>query len=120
MQFEFGPQNFLKISFEKRRQLSENLLQKHPDYLPIIMLNSKPKTTKSFKKFKFICKRFYKFEDFLTLIRSSGHIESDKAIFFFCGHKLIQNKQFLSELYENNKHDDGFLYIHYMAESTFG
>ena len=42
------------------------------------------------------------------------------AIFVFCKNILPPTSQLINDLYNNSKDDDGFLYIIYASENTFG
>lgn len=119
----YSSENFTKISLEKRKQISNNLLTKHRDYVPIIALNSDPKSTPFLNKFKFIGKKEHTFGKFLLEAKSSSYIlDSNRALFFFCGDagKIIRDNELLGDLYNKYRDPDGFLYINYMAENTFG
>jgi GABA(A) receptor-associated protein len=44
----------------------------------------------------------------------------EKAIFLFINNTIYHSSYLLSTIYEMNKDEDGFLYITYASENTFG
>jgi GABA(A) receptor-associated protein len=44
----------------------------------------------------------------------------EKAIFIFINNTLPTSTDMMSQIYKNHKDEDGFLYITYSGESTFG
>ena len=47
-------------------------------------------------------------------------LSPEKALYLFINNKLIPCSQLLGSVYEAEKNEDGFLYINYAGESTFG
>lgn len=59
--------------------------------------------------------------NFMYVIRKRIKIEAEKSIYLFVNNKVMPaTAQFISTLYEKYKDEDGFLYITYAGESTFG
>lgn len=54
------------------------------------------------------------------VIRKRLTMSSEKAIFLFVANHLPQGTTLVSELYERYKDEDGFLYVTYDGEHTFG
>lgn len=53
--------------------------------------------------------------------RSNGENAEQQTIFLFCNNSVLVNSSALmAQLYEKYKADDGFLYIKYSAENSFG
>lgn len=57
---------------------------------------------------------------FVYVIRKRIKLSPEKAIFIFVGNVLPPTAAMMSSVYEQNKDDDGFLYITYSGENTFG
>ena len=57
---------------------------------------------------------------FVYVIRKRIKINPEKAIFTFVNGKLPPTSQLMSNIYDENKDEDGFLYITYSGENTFG
>ena len=60
--------------------------------------------------------------NFLNIIRTKlSKLNESKAVFIFTENGNIFNPQTLvSIIYDNYKDDDGFLYLFYKGENTFG
>jgi len=57
---------------------------------------------------------------FVYVIRKRIKLSPEKAIFIFVGNVLPPTASMMSTVYESNKDEDGFLYITYSGENTFG
>ncbi len=57
---------------------------------------------------------------FLHVIRKRLKLQPDQAIFLFCCNHLPPASMLLSQVYKQYADEDGFLYIQYASESTFG
>jgi len=57
---------------------------------------------------------------FVFVIRKRIKLGAEKAIFVFVNDMLPPTSQCISALYQDKKDPDGFLYITYSGESTFG
>lgn len=57
---------------------------------------------------------------FVYVIRKRITLPSEKAIFIFVNDILPPTAEFFSKIYEEHKDDDGFLYVLYSGENTFG
>jgi GABA(A) receptor-associated protein len=114
-----------KYSFEQRVEESTRVREKYPDRIPIICekcFNCKDTSIPSISKQRYLCPEDLTCGQFMYVIRKRMKLSSDKAIFLFIGEKskIVPASQLLSALYLENKNEDGFLYISYSGESTFG
>jgi GABA(A) receptor-associated protein len=57
---------------------------------------------------------------FVFVIRKRMELPSDKALFVFVGNSLPTTGTLVREIYRTHCDDDGFLYMEYCGESTFG
>ncbi|XP_061404481.1 gamma-aminobutyric acid receptor-associated protein-like 2 [Lethenteron reissneri] len=57
---------------------------------------------------------------FMWIIRKRVQLPSDKAIFLFIDKTVPQSSASIGQLYEDQKDEDGFLYVAYSGENTFG
>jgi len=48
------------------------------------------------------------------------NLNEEKAIFLFINEVLPPSSALMSQIYEKHKDEDGFLYITYSGENTFG
>ena len=56
----------------------------------------------------------------IMLIRKNIQIDSNKAIFIFIDNILVPTNSTIESIYHNHKDPDGFLYVSYSCETTFG
>lgn len=57
---------------------------------------------------------------FVYVIRKRLSLPAEKAIFLFVGKSLPRTAALMSEVYDKHKDEDGFLYLTYSGENTFG
>ncbi|KAL5163630.1 Autophagy-related protein 8C [Glycine soja] len=57
---------------------------------------------------------------FVYVVRKRIKVSAEKAIFVFVNNTLPPTAALMSSIYEENKDDDGFLYMTYSGENTFG
>ncbi|ANM67394.1 Ubiquitin-like superfamily protein [Arabidopsis thaliana] len=57
---------------------------------------------------------------FVYVIRKRIKLSAEKAIFIFVDNVLPPAGALMSSVYEEKKDDDGFLYVTYSGENTFG
>ena len=99
---------------------SEKILKKYPDRIPVIVNKYKDSDIPDIDKNKFIVPKDMKLNAFIYIIRRRIKITSEQTIFVTVNKELCASNQTIEELYHKYKADDGFLYIEYSAENTFG
>ncbi|KDO61476.1 hypothetical protein CISIN_1g033114mg [Citrus sinensis] len=57
---------------------------------------------------------------FVYVIRKRIKLSAEKAIFIFVDNVLPPTGAIMSAIYEEKKDEDGFLYVTYSGENTFG
>ncbi|KAL3694602.1 hypothetical protein R1sor_008253 [Riccia sorocarpa] len=57
---------------------------------------------------------------FVFVIRKRIKLSAEKAIFIFVRNVLPPTAAMMSAIYDEHKDDDGFLYLTYSGENTFG
>ena len=103
---------------EERELYSRRLLYKFPDRVPVIIESNG--SVKNLDKNKYMVPKTLLITEILFIIRKNIKIDSNKAIFIFVNNTLIPMNQTMGEIYFSNKEQDGFLYIKYSCENTFG
>tara|TARA_B110000858_G_scaffold136833_1_gene155480 strand:+ start:2777 stop:3205 length:429 start_codon:yes stop_codon:yes gene_type:complete len=106
-------------SFEKRKDESFRILQQYPTRIPIICERAN-QNIQILNRKKYLVPDDLTMGNFMFVIRKRLYLAPEMAIYLFVNNKFINGSQSMSEIYEKNKDDDGFLYIHYSGESTFG
>jgi len=109
-------------SFETRAAESGRIREKFPGRVPIIVERSTraDKTMPAIDKNKFLVPGDLTLGQFIYVIRKRMELSSDKALFVFVGNGLPTTGTLIRELFRTHHDDDGFLYMEYCGESTFG
>ncbi len=106
--------------FEKRKEEAKRILEKYPDRVPVICERVN-KTVPDMDKRKFLVPKDITIGNFMYVIRKRMAISSDKSIFLFVNDTtLVPIAKEMGIIYDEEKDKDGFLYISYGGESTFG
>jgi GABA(A) receptor-associated protein len=113
-----------KFSYTQRKTEADRILQKYPDRIPIICERAKmcrDTAIRDLDKRKYLVPKDLKLADFMYVIRKRMKLSPEKSIFLFLGdNNLAPCSALLGTLYHEYKEKDGFLYITYNGESTFG
>jgi len=113
--------NFSNVPFEKKQSVSKAILLKYPHRVPVIVNKGKNEKIFITRKSAFLVPLDITLGKFISEVRK--HIPSldpSVAIFFFVGDVLPSVSSSMSYIYDTYKNPDGFLYITYMSENTFG
>ena len=115
--FDFKKNN----SFEKRKEESDRIKNKYPTRIPIIVSRDhRCKTVDDIDRHKYLVPNDLTIGQFMYVIRRRINLTPEKSIYLFSNGSLPPTSKLITEIYDNNKDDDGFLYITYTGESTFG
>jgi GABA(A) receptor-associated protein len=110
-----------QFSYESRCCEARRILQKYPDRVPIICekatLNSK---TPDLDKKKYLVPLELTVGQFMYVIRNRMDLLPEEAIFLFVGNNMPPSSYNIGDIYHKYKDIDGFLYMHYSKENTFG
>ena len=108
--------------FETRIKYSVALLKKYPDRVPVIIRrNPNDKILRDIDKEKYLIPKNLQVSEIYVIIRKKITLEPKQAFFIFVGDgTLVPMNKIIEEIYNEYKNDDGFLYIVYTAENTFG
>ena len=108
-------------NFETRKKESELILAKYPDRVPIIVEKSDNCIDLlDLDKNKFLAPNDINFGQFQFSIRKRMKLPPQKALFFFTNNIIIQNTENILVCYQQHKQEDGFMYVVYDSENTFG
>lgn len=110
-----------KYSFEQRSKESLRILEKYPDKIPIICEKyNKDRSNYTIDKNKFLAGGDLTMGQFVYVIRKRIKMKSSEGLYLFVDNTLLPNTDLLSNIYKNNKSEDGFLYVQFSLENTFG
>ncbi|KAI9021529.1 autophagy protein 8 [Phycomyces nitens] len=132
--------------FEKRKAEADRIRQKYPDRIPVICEKVEKSDIPTIDKKKYLVPSDLTVGQFVYVIRKRIKLSPEQAIFVFvdeilppaAGNCNIDNILYsylfmtfysfffkkttalMSAIYEEHRDDDGFLYITYSGENTFG
>jgi len=109
-----------KHELAKRITESSKILIKYPDRVPIIVEKDKRSDIANIDKNKFLCPEDLTLGQFLYVIRKRIKLNPEEALFCFVNNSLPASSATMASLHSNYKDEDGFLYITYCSENTFG
>ena len=108
-----------KVPFEKRQEQSQNIMEKYPTRVPVICERLTRKI-QQLDRIKYLCPDDLSMGNFMYVIRKRMKLDSSKAIYLFINDKIVPVSQTLGVVYDKHQDKDGFLYIKYDSETTFG
>ena len=108
-----------KHNFEKRLEESTTIIEKYPERIPIICERLTTKVAE-IDRSKYLCPNDLSLGNFVYVIRKRIKMAPEEAIYLFVNERILPVSKILGEIYEKYKDEDGFLYIKYDSEATFG
>lgn len=106
-------------SFEERLTEYKKIHERFPDKIPIILEKGNDKTY-DITNIKYLLIREMTMGQFIYDIRKRINLKKEEALLFFIKNTIPVNTEQIVSIYEKYKDADGFLYIKYTNENTFG
>jgi GABA(A) receptor-associated protein len=109
-------------TFEKRKKSAEQIRAKYRDKIPVIVeKDPKNSSMAEMKQNKFLVPDSITIAQFLSTVRKHCSIDQSEALFLFInGNILAPNSAIMSQIYQEHRDEDGFLYFVVGKEATFG
>jgi GABA(A) receptor-associated protein len=105
----------------ERLKKSQVILEKYPDRVPLIVQPSKnDRDAYPIDKSKYITPRDLTMMQLQQIIRKRVRFPPEKALFMFVNNKIFPITSLVGAIYDEHKDADGFLYVTYCQENTFG
>jgi len=108
------------IPEDKRIEECSRIIKKYPARIPIIVCKAKGCSLPDIDKQKYLVPKDMNIGQFVYVIRKRIKLESNQALFILINNNLLTSSKLIEDVYENNKDKDGFLYVTYCSENTFG
>ncbi|XP_022878606.1 autophagy-related protein 8f [Olea europaea var. sylvestris] len=105
---------------EKRRAEAARIREKYPDRIPVIVEKAERSDIPNIDKKKYLVPADLTVGQFVYVIRKRIKLSAEKAIFIFVDNVLPPTGAIMSAIYDEKKDEDGFLYVTYSGENTFG
>ncbi|OAY81817.1 Autophagy-related protein 8C [Ananas comosus] len=119
----------LEHPLERRQAEAARIREKYPDRIPVIVEKAersdipdidKKKSVLNFMPLKYLVPADLTVGQFVYVVRKRIKLSAEKAIFIFVKNTLPPTAAIMSAIYEEHKDEDGFLYMTYSGENTFG
>jgi len=121
-------ENASSKSFKQRKTLATRreevagIRAKFPTKVPVIVERYQKETTLPIlDKTKFLVPQELTMSQFVTIIRNRMQINANQAFYLIVNNKSMASmSRTLTEVYRENKDEDGFLYVTYASQEMFG
>ena len=109
-------------TLHERWSESCRIIEKYPGKVPIICERSRMTSSDCpyIDKNKYLISRDITIGQFIYILRKRMNLPPEKALFLFVGGMIPPSSYMLGVIYDAYKSEDGFLYITYSYENTFG
>jgi len=105
---------------DSRREESQKIRRKYPDRIPVVVEKVSSSSIPDIDKRKFLVPSDLTVAQFMYIIRKRIQLAPEKAMFLFVNKMLPTTSSTMGIIYDEHKDEDGFLYIAYSGENTFG
>lgn len=105
---------------DKRKAEAARIKEKYADRIPVIVEKAEKSDIPDIDKKKYLVPSDLTVGQFVYVIRKRIKLNPEKAIFIFVRNVLPPSAALMSSIYEDHRDEDGFLYITYSGENTFG
>ena len=107
-------------SFEVRSEEARKIKEKYRDRVPVICERADRSEIPEIDKKKYLVPLDLTVGQFIYVIRNRIKIPPEQAVFVFINDVMPPVASLMSVVYHEHKAADGFLYITYSGENTFG
>jgi len=108
-------------TLDKRKSECERILKKHPERIPVIVCkNCKEGVLPDIDKQKYLVPKELTLGQFVYIIRKRIKLDPNQALFVLINNSLYPTNKLIDDIYNEAKDEDGYLYIVYSSENTFG
>ena len=111
-----------RISVEERKKESVRILEKYPDRIPVIVERSSHcSDIDEIDRHKYLVPADLSMGQFIFVVRKRIELDASKGLYFYVNKNgMVPTSELISNIYHRYKDEDGFLYVEYAGESTFG
>lgn len=115
-------QFYLFLFLEERVKQFEKVMEAHPNKIPVILekVNTHSGQIPDIDKNKFLLPRDFTIANFLDVIRKRTNLNKEQALFVYVNGTVPASNAMFGTIYELHKDKDGFLYVVYTGENSFG
>ena len=107
-------------SFENRLKEANRIKESYPDKIPIICENSPSSKLPNINKTKYLVPLDMSIGQYLYVIRRQLKLPAEKSLILFINGSIPSTNKRIYDYYKSYQDLDGFLYVQYGGENTFG
>jgi GABA(A) receptor-associated protein len=100
--------------------LVARIRSKYPDRIPVICEKAPKSNVPDIDKKKYLVPSDLTVGQFVYVIRKRIKLPAEQAIFIFVNGSIPSNAALMAAIFDQHADPDGFLYVTYSGESTFG
>ena len=108
------------IVLEERKAESDRIRAKYNDRIPVIVEKAAKSDIPDVDKQKYLVPSDLTVAQFTHVIRKRIRLPAERALFFFVNKNPLNTSTSMSQVFDQYVDRDGFLYITYSGENTFG
>ncbi|XP_029702335.1 gamma-aminobutyric acid receptor-associated protein-like 2 isoform X8 [Takifugu rubripes] len=116
MKLKFKEEHYL----ENRCMRSTEIRNKYPDRVPVTLEKVPRSNIMDVDRREYLLPTDLTVAQFMYIIRKRISLPSEAPMFLFVDQVLPTTSATMGALYEESKDEDGFLYVAYSGENTFG
>jgi GABA(A) receptor-associated protein len=110
-----------EFSFEKRLSESTKILDKYENRIPVIITQSKECRLPPIDKNKYLIPFDLTIAQFLNVLRKRIKLDDSQSLYIYVNKSIMPaTSATFTSIYDKHKDKDGFLYLIYCGENTFG
>ncbi|KAG4085831.1 autophagy 8 [Neocallimastix lanati (nom. inval.)] len=107
-------------SLEERKREASQIKKKYPYSILCVVEKDKKANIKGFKCKKILVPFHFEILQLQWVIRHELKLKKQESILFFVNNILLSGFRDINSVYDQYRDEDGFLYIVYTNENTFG
>ena len=108
-------------SLDNRIIESNRIRKKYENRVPLIVLKDKSSNLPEIEPYKFLAPDDITLGQFMHVLRKKIKLDDTQSLFCFVNENVLVNTaQTMMNIYNDNKDEDGFIYLTYCSENVFG
>ena len=107
-------------NYDIRKLESTKIITKYPERIPVIVEKNKNSDIVNIDKNKYLVPKDLTIGQLVYVIRKRIKMPPEMGLFIFIQNTIPPQYELVSTIYEMYKDTDGFLYVTYSGENTFG
>ncbi|KAI6229292.1 putative gamma-aminobutyric acid receptor-associated protein [Aphelenchoides besseyi] len=106
----------------ERSRMADDIRRQQPDKIPVIIERyDGERGLPLLDKCKYLVPGHVTVAELMCIIRSRLHLHPEQALFVLANEKsLVSNSMTIADIYNQEKEQDGFLYLVYASQPAFG